>query len=43
MSEAENIRVFKSTPTYDDWCKANGLDSGDDDNYGAYCEWRDNS
>ena len=37
------IRVFTSTPTYEQWCEANGLDPEDDNNYNAYCEWKANS
>lgn len=37
------IRVFTSTPTYEQWCEANGLDPEDDDNYNGYCEWKANS
>jgi hypothetical protein len=34
--------IFQSTPTYDEWCEENGIDSGEDENYNAYCEWRAN-
>lgn len=34
--------IFGLTPTYEEWCKANGFDSNDDENYNAYCEWKAN-
>lgn len=37
------MKIFESTPTYDDWCKENGLNPDNDDNYNAYCEWKANS
>jgi hypothetical protein len=37
------MQIFKSTPTYEDWCKANGLDPENDENYNSYCEWKANS
>jgi hypothetical protein len=37
------MKIFKSTPTYEDWCEANGLDPENDENYNSYCEWKANS
>jgi len=36
------MKVFKSRPTYEEWCEENGLNSDDDENYNAYCEWKAN-
>ena len=35
--------IFEATPTYDDWCKENGLNPDNDENYNTYCEWKANS
>lgn len=37
------MKIFDSIPAYEDWCKENGLNPDNDDNYNAYCEWKANS
>lgn len=37
-----SVRVFSANPTYEEWCRENGLDPNDDNNHDAYCEWRSN-
>lgn len=32
--------IFDKKPNYEEWCKAIGLDPQDDENYIAYCEWK---
>lgn len=34
------MNIFETTPTYEEWCEANGYDPENDENYNAYCEWR---
>ena len=34
--------IFTALPSYEEWCEANGLDPDNDENYGAYCEWKGN-
>jgi len=34
------VNIFEKTPSYEEWCGANGLDPDDDENYFHYCEWR---
>jgi len=36
------MKIFDSTPSFEEWCGANGLDPDDDENYNAYCEWKAN-
>jgi len=36
-----NVNIFEKIPTFEEWCKANGFDPEDDENYNAYCEWKD--
>jgi hypothetical protein len=42
MSKDAEIRVFAESPDYYEWCKANDLDTDDDDNHNAFCEWKAN-
>lgn len=37
------MNIFDKTPTYEEWCEANGLDPNDDNNHDSYCEWKSNS
>lgn len=39
---SHHLVVFDGTPLYHDWCEANDLDPDDDENYIAYCEWKNN-
>lgn len=34
------MNIFEKTPSYEEWCEANGLNPDDDENYNSYCEWR---
>jgi len=35
--------IHEDNVTYEEWCKANGFDPSDDENYSSYCEWKSNS
>lgn len=43
MSEPIRINILIDNITYPMWCKTNGLDPKDDNNYNSYCEWKANS
>ena len=36
------MKIFDSIPSYEDWCKENGLKPENDENYNSYCEWMAN-
>jgi hypothetical protein len=35
------VNIFEKMPTFEEWCEANAFDPDDDENYNAYCEWKD--
>jgi hypothetical protein len=37
------MNIYTTAPNYEQWCEANGLNPDDDENYNAYCEWKDNN
>jgi len=43
VSEPIRINILADKITFEMWCKANGLDPNDDENYNSYCEWKANS
>ena len=41
-AEKKEVTVFAANVDYESWCRANGLDVMDDENYNSYCEWTAN-